>query len=117
MCLTKVRPSTDKFHSRAENGVFLGFVTGQKGYKIYSMDTKRIVISRDVGFHETQFPFLQNNSHLDTEFEDTTLLPFTQENLDDCDSYSGIPEPHFSGKSELTSATTPLEAVFPSTHR
>ncbi|KAL0361137.1 UNVERIFIED_CONTAM: Retrovirus-related Pol polyprotein from transposon TNT 1-94 [Sesamum radiatum] len=33
------------------------YVSGQKGYKLYDLNNKRILISRDVIFHEEEFPF------------------------------------------------------------
>lgn len=40
-----------KFSNRAENGVFIGFENGVKGYRIYSIDSNKVVILRDVRFH------------------------------------------------------------------
>ncbi|GMI72424.1 hypothetical protein HRI_000911700 [Hibiscus trionum] len=47
----------DKFSPRALPGVLLGYVPGVKGYKIFIISTKKIIVSRDVVFHESIYPF------------------------------------------------------------
>nr|DAD28310.1 TPA_asm: hypothetical protein HUJ06_029778 [Nelumbo nucifera] len=37
--------------------VFVGFVIGQKAYRVYGLDSHQFYISRDVVFHENVFPF------------------------------------------------------------
>lgn len=51
----------DKFEMRGRPGVFLGYPQGTKGYKLYDIENKRIVTSRDVKFHESIFPFGKMN--------------------------------------------------------
>ncbi|CAN1140144.1 Retrovirus-related Pol polyprotein from transposon TNT 1-94 [Linum perenne] len=46
-----------KFDSRARQGIFLGFVPGMKGYKVYDFNLKTIFVSRDVIFYENILPF------------------------------------------------------------
>lgn len=47
----------DKFQPRVVPCVFVGYPFGQKGYKLYNLKTKSILISRDVIFHESIFPY------------------------------------------------------------
>ncbi|KAJ0790830.1 putative RNA-directed DNA polymerase [Helianthus annuus] len=47
----------DKFVFRGRPGVFIGYPTGTKGYKIYDVENGKIVTSRDVTFVEKDFPF------------------------------------------------------------
>lgn len=53
---TVVHP-TQKFDSRAHRCVLIGYPTGKKGYKLYNLETKKFLVSRDVKFSETIFPF------------------------------------------------------------
>lgn len=46
-----------KFDARADASVFIGYPLGQKAYKTYNLSTHKIVVSRDVTFHEQHFPF------------------------------------------------------------
>ncbi|KAL2253443.1 UNVERIFIED_CONTAM: Copia protein [Sesamum indicum] len=55
--VTNVLPHKSKFTKRAFRCVFVGYAFGQKGYKLYDLDDKVILISRDVIFHENCFPY------------------------------------------------------------
>ena len=61
--MSTLKQGKKKFDSRAQPSVFLGYPHGQKGYKVYSSVTQKILISRDVTFHEHHFPY-----HLTTNF-------------------------------------------------
>ncbi|CAA0806503.1 Uncharacterized mitochondrial protein AtMg00710 [Striga hermonthica] len=53
----KNTPYRKKFDARAVACVFLGFVTGVKGYRVYDLEGRHVFVSRDVIFYEDQFPF------------------------------------------------------------
>ncbi|KAL4340022.1 hypothetical protein GQ457_08G034200 [Hibiscus cannabinus] len=58
MCfVSTLKSSRDKFTERALPGVFIGYASGVKGYKVYVLQSRSIVISRNVVFHEDIFPF------------------------------------------------------------
>nr|KAJ0198111.1 hypothetical protein LSAT_V11C700366270 [Lactuca sativa] len=47
----------EKFENKGKPGVFLGYPQGTKGYKIYDIESRKIIISREVLFHESTLPF------------------------------------------------------------
>ena len=49
----------DKFEEKGKPGVFLGYPTGTKGYKILDLETRKLTVSRDVLFYEEIFPFMK----------------------------------------------------------
>ncbi|KAL0320312.1 UNVERIFIED_CONTAM: hypothetical protein Sradi_5292700 [Sesamum radiatum] len=50
-------PQKSKFNLRAFKCVFLGYVQGKKAYKVYDLENKKTIISRDVVFQEDVFPY------------------------------------------------------------
>ena len=50
-------PSRHKFTPCVVPCVFVGYPTGYKGYKLYNLTTCTFLVSRDVTFHESNFPF------------------------------------------------------------
>lgn len=43
-----------KFDSKAEKGVFMGYGSCEKGYRVYILESKKVVLSRSVVFAENQ---------------------------------------------------------------
>lgn len=41
-----------KLEEKTEKGIFLGYSSQSKGYRVYSLKTKKLIISRDVEFDE-----------------------------------------------------------------
>lgn len=60
--------------------MFVGYPNNQKGWKLYDMDTGVFFVSRDVKFHENEFPFASlgeshtTDSGLDTGSESPSLF-------------------------------------------
>lgn len=63
--VANVRPNKGKFDPRAEKCIFLGFNPDQKEYRLYSLDSKNIIVSRDVSFYEQIFPFKTSHKEPD----------------------------------------------------
>ena len=59
---TNLNPHKHKFTPIARRCVFLGYPFNVKGYKLLDLDSHIIFISRDVVFHESEFPFSSNPS-------------------------------------------------------
>lgn len=68
------------------NAFFLGFSPSQKGYKLYSIDTQHVFVSRDVVFHENIFPFKNSEKQQDIQ---VPLLPITSDLTDDVSDSTG----------------------------
>ncbi|KAJ3708504.1 hypothetical protein LUZ61_012209 [Rhynchospora tenuis] len=56
LCYIKSRTS-DKFESRSRKCAFVGYPYGQKGWKVFDLETQEFIISRDVVFCEDVYPF------------------------------------------------------------
>ncbi|KAJ0786024.1 putative RNA-directed DNA polymerase [Helianthus annuus] len=57
LCFSTILNESDKFAFHAEKCVFLGYSNVKKGYKLWSLDSKKIFFSRDVKFYEDVYPF------------------------------------------------------------
>ena len=58
LAFASILPSSrNKFSPRAVPAIFVGYPRGYKGYKLYSLDTKKFFVSRDVVFYESIFLF------------------------------------------------------------
>ncbi|KAK3034295.1 hypothetical protein RJ639_034099 [Escallonia herrerae] len=54
----------DKFTPQSKSGIFVGHPNGQKGYRIYDLESKVIYSSRDVQFFESIFPFADKKDNI-----------------------------------------------------
>ena len=71
-----VETKGDKFEIKGRPGIFMGYPSGTKGYKVYDPSHDKIVISRDVKFAEKLFPYRNKGSKPE---EDIFKYPQTKE--------------------------------------
>ncbi|KAK1411971.1 hypothetical protein QVD17_32863 [Tagetes erecta] len=69
---TNLNPKS-KFEKRAIKCVLLGYSVFKKGYKLWDMDSKTVLFSRDVCFYEHVFPFKQKSS-LESKLEYSSTI-------------------------------------------
>ncbi|GJV64231.1 ribonuclease H-like domain-containing protein [Tanacetum coccineum] len=48
LCFSTMLNNSDKFSSRSENSVFVGYSFDKKGYKLFSLESQKVFYSRDV---------------------------------------------------------------------
>lgn len=51
-CIAYYHVNEGKLASRAKKGLFMGYPDGVKGFKIWCLESRKCIISRDVTFHE-----------------------------------------------------------------
>ncbi|KAL1198691.1 Retrovirus-related Pol polyprotein from transposon TNT 1-94 [Cardamine amara subsp. amara] len=47
----------DKFASKSRRCVFIGYPHGKKGWRLFDLEKREFFVSRDVVFHEKEFPY------------------------------------------------------------
>ncbi|KAF2346915.1 hypothetical protein FHG87_022330 [Trinorchestia longiramus] len=52
----------EKLNSKSKTCVLLGYGSGTKGYRLYDFNAKRVLLSRDVVFNESQFISLSGSA-------------------------------------------------------
>ncbi|GAA0154749.1 hypothetical protein LIER_37957 [Lithospermum erythrorhizon] len=77
-------PHNGKFDHRTSPGIFIRYPPGQHTYKIFDLATKKVVVSRDIFFHEHLFPY-------SADFKKSPLIPNDQCAHNNTDSFSAIP--------------------------
>ncbi|XP_071688300.1 uncharacterized protein [Rutidosis leptorrhynchoides] len=91
LCFASTLYNSDKFCSKSEKCVFLGYSNVKKGYKLLSLESKTILFSRDVKSYETIFPYnpksKNNNISSDNDhtnsFESVIFEPNTSQSPND----------------------------------
>nr|GEX47770.1 ribonuclease H-like domain-containing protein [Tanacetum cinerariifolium] len=94
LCFATVLNGHDKFSSRAEKCVHVGYASFKKGYKLFSLERKQFVYSRDVKFFEKVFPFKIK------QFTDTNL---NSQGLDHVNFFNEIMHENLDTSNDVTS--------------
>ncbi len=68
-CLAYVHEKSreDKFSERGKPHVFIGYPNGQKGYRLYDIESGKVCVSRDVIFFEDKYPYGKGECKPSTE--------------------------------------------------
>ena len=82
------RDERKKFDAKAMKCIFMGYGETTKAYRLYNLNTQRVLYSRDVTFDESKFPF-QKESVTDCEND---LVSFTNIDCEDSGDDADIPE-------------------------
>jgi len=80
----------DKFEPRGRPGVFMGYPSGTKGYKIYDLEQRKMIVSRDVKFLEETFPFNNMKSNERNKEDDLFEKMFEGEGSQDNQVTGGV---------------------------
>nr|GEZ62428.1 integrase, catalytic core [Tanacetum cinerariifolium] len=93
LCFATILNGHDKFGSRAEKCVLVDYASFKKGYKLFSLEKKQFVYSKDVKFFKKVFPFKikqSTDTNLNSQgldhgsngyvFEDEEVSTFTEHN-------------------------------------
>ncbi|KAL2232769.1 UNVERIFIED_CONTAM: Retrovirus-related Pol polyprotein from transposon RE1 [Sesamum indicum] len=107
---SNVTPHKNKFDQRAFRCIFIGYIPGQKGYKLYDLDNHVVLVSRDVVFHEHIFPYqslttsISPSVPIPNPIPDSPISPNTESSL----------PPTNSTDINISSALTPAHLPSPS---
>lgn len=114
----RVTRDKDKFGERSRPCIFVGYPFGKKGWKVYDIERNEFLVSRDVIFQETVFPFEKSNSNSSLSVESPLLVPCDEDwqvvsSLPDKESNDTAPISPVRGSDE-TGSSSPSKVVTPS---
>ena len=63
-----------KLDQKSYEAIFIAYPDGTKGYKVYDVKKDRFMISRDVSFFESKFPFREKSKQDNVMQTDNTII-------------------------------------------
>nr|GEX28708.1 ribonuclease H-like domain-containing protein [Tanacetum cinerariifolium] len=82
LCYAALIKGSDKFSEKSEKCVLISYASDKKAYKLFSLENRNVLYSRDVKFYETIFPY-RMSVQLDVE-QNKTESEVTNLNFFDC---------------------------------
>ncbi|XP_071719288.1 uncharacterized protein [Rutidosis leptorrhynchoides] len=115
LCYATILNINDKFTNRAAKCVLIGYSSVKKGYKLYNLETKTVLFTRDVKFYETIFLFkkldFSKNNLFDSDVTHLNFFDLFTEN-DFTKNNQNSKRPNDEGRdTELSDGTTDLSQV------
>lgn len=98
--------STDKFAVREAPCVFIGYPPTTKGYRLLNLLDNSIVISRDVSFTKTIFPFTDKSSDKYLSPVPVQISISANNNSGDLDMFELLPNPETLRQSDVSEGST-----------
>ena len=72
-----------KLDQKSYEAIFIGYPDGTEGYKVYDVKKDRFMISRDVSFFESKFPFREKSKQDDVMQTDNTIIRENNEEFEE----------------------------------
>ncbi|GJY46168.1 ribonuclease H-like domain-containing protein [Tanacetum coccineum] len=79
LCFATILNNHDKFSSRAEKCILVRYSSFKKGYKLFSIERKQFIFSRNVKFFEKVFPFKIRHGSVEKTSQDLDHVNFFDE--------------------------------------
>ncbi|GJS91622.1 ribonuclease H-like domain-containing protein [Tanacetum coccineum] len=74
LCFATVVKGSNKFSYRFEKCVLIGYASGKKAYKLFNLENRSVLYSRDVKFYENVFPYKMNKNEEVSESENINFF-------------------------------------------
>ncbi|KAJ0890765.1 putative RNA-directed DNA polymerase [Helianthus annuus] len=92
LCFSTILNEPDKFAYHADKCVLIGYSNVKKGYKLWSIDEKKVFFSRDVKFYEHVYPFKSKQINDDVNVDNSlNLINFFDKNETNSPEFSLTP--------------------------
>ncbi|KAM0052455.1 putative RNA-directed DNA polymerase [Helianthus debilis subsp. tardiflorus] len=92
LCFSTILNEPDKFAYHADKCVLIGYSNVKKGYKLWSIDEKKVFFSRDVKFYEHVYPFKSKQINDDVMVDNSlNLINFFDQNETNSPEFSLTP--------------------------